>query len=127
MLLSNTLLTHADIYIHICTTELLTGLCVDLAEAVVAHLVHETVEEDGRAFPVDPELSSGGVVVVLFDVSARVGAPSDTNHPQKFVDICDSEGWPSNKCNKRSQSEKKNPKGFFYYCQTKGGDLPSEE
>lgn len=115
------------IYIHICTTELLTGLCVDLAEAVVAHLVHETVEEDGRAFPVDPELSGGGVVVVLFDVSARVGAPSDTNHPQKFVDICDSEGWPSNKCNKRSQSEKTKPKGFFYYCQTKGGDLPSEE
>lgn len=101
------------IYIHIYTTELLTGLCVDLAEAVVAHLVHETVEEDGRAFPVDPELSGGGVVVVLFDVSARVGAPSDTNHPQKFVDICDSEGWPSNKCNKRSQSEKKKPQGIF--------------
>lgn len=28
-------------------TGLLTGLCVDLAETVVAHLVHETVEEDG--------------------------------------------------------------------------------
>lgn len=28
------------------TVELLTGLCVDLAKAVVAHLVHEAVEQN---------------------------------------------------------------------------------
>lgn len=34
------------VYMHTCAMGLLTGLCVDLTEAVVAHLVHETVEED---------------------------------------------------------------------------------
>lgn len=77
-------------YIHVCATGLLTGLCVDLAKAVVAHLVHEAVEEDGWTFAVDSELPGGGVVVVLFDVSASVGASSNTNHPQKLIDICDS-------------------------------------
>jgi len=67
--------------------ELLTGLCVDLAEAVVAHLVHEAVEQDGRALAVHPELSGGSVVVVLLDVFACVRAPPDTDHPQELVDV----------------------------------------
>lgn len=66
---------------------LLTGLCVDLAEAVVAHLVHEAVEEDGRALAVHPELPGGSVVVVLLDVFAGVRAPANTDHPQKLVDV----------------------------------------
>ena len=71
--------------------ELLTGLCVDLAEAVVAHLVHEAVEQDGRALAVHSELSGGSVVVVLLDVFARVCASSNTDHPQELVDVCDAD------------------------------------
>lgn len=67
---------------------LLTGLCVDLSEAVVAHLVHEAVEQDGRALAVHSELPGGGVVVVLLDVLACVRAASDTDHPQELVDVC---------------------------------------
>lgn len=81
-------------------TEILTGLCVDLAKTVVAHLVHETVEKDRWAFTVNSELSGGGIVVMLLNVFACVGASSDTNHPQKFIDVCDSEGRASNKFNK---------------------------
>lgn len=69
--------------------ELLTGLCVDLAKTVVAHLVHEAVEQDRRALAVHSELSSGSVVVMLLDVSACVCAPSDADHPQKLIDVCD--------------------------------------
>lgn len=72
--------------------ELLTGLCVDLAEAVVAHLVHEAVEQDRRALAVHSELSSGSVVVVLLDVFACVCASPDTDHPQKLVYVCDERG-----------------------------------
>lgn len=71
--------------------ESLTGLCVDLAEAVVAHLVHEAVEQDGRALAVHSELSGGCVVVVLLDVFARVCASSDTDHPQELIDVCDAD------------------------------------
>lgn len=71
--------------------ELLTGLCVDLAEAVVTHLVHEAVEQDRRALAVHSELSSGSVVVVLLDVFACVCASPNTDHPQKLIDICDAD------------------------------------
>lgn len=69
------------------TAAILTGFCVDLSEAVVAHLVHEAVEQDGGALAVHPELSGGGVVVVLLDVLARVCASPDTNHPQELIDV----------------------------------------
>lgn len=69
-------------------TNILTGLCVDLAKAIVTHLVHEAVEEDRWSFTVNSELSSGGVVVMLFDVSTCVGASPNSYHPEKFVDIC---------------------------------------
>lgn len=65
----------------------LTGLRVDLAEAVVAHLVHEAVEQDGRALAVHPELPGGRVVVVLLDVPAGVRAAPDADHPQELVDV----------------------------------------
>lgn len=71
--------------------ELLTGLCVDLAEAVVAHLVHEAVEQDRRALAVHSELSSGSIVVVLLDVLACVCASPNTDHPQKLIDVCDAD------------------------------------
>ena len=67
--------------------ELLTGLCVDLAKAVVAHLVHEAVEQNRRALAVHTELPGGGVVVVLFDVLACIRAAPDTHHPQELVDV----------------------------------------
>lgn len=84
--------------------EILTGLCIDLAEAVVAHLVHEAVEQHRGALAVNSELSGGGVVVVLFDVFARVCASPDADHPQKLVDVCYEQ--------KLIKAHKKNP---FYF------------
>lgn len=66
---------------------MLTALRVDLPESVVAHLVHETVEQYRGAFSVHPKLPSRSVVVVLLDMSAFVGAASNAHHPQKFVDV----------------------------------------
>lgn len=66
----------------------LTGLCVDLAEAVVAHLVHEAVKQDWRALAVHPELSGGSVVVMLLDVLACVCASPNADHPQELIDVC---------------------------------------
>lgn len=74
-------------------TQGLTGLSVDLAEAVVAHLVHEAVEQHRGALAVHPELPGGGVVVVLLDVAPRVRAAPDPHHPQELVDVCKAERW----------------------------------
>lgn len=75
-------------------TNILTGLCVDLAKAIVTHLVHEAVKENRWSFTVNSELSSGGVVVMLFDVSTCVGASPNSYHPEKFVYICnDRDTW----------------------------------
>lgn len=74
-------------------TQGLTGLCVDLAEAVVAHLVHEAVEQHRGALAVHSELPGGGVVVVLLDVAPRVRAAPDPHHPQELVDVCKAESW----------------------------------
>lgn len=78
-------------------TNILTGLCVDLAKAIVTHLVHEAVEENRWSFTINSELSSGGVVVMLFDVSTCVSASPNSYHPEKFVDICDDRySWGGN-------------------------------
>ena len=58
-----------------------TLLSVDLSEAVVAHLVHEAVEEDGGAFFVDSELSFRSEVVGLLDMAAFLRAAPDPHHP----------------------------------------------
>lgn len=67
----------------------LTGVSVDLAELVVGELVHQAVEELGRAFLVDSELTLLGVVVRVFDVSASLGRATDADHPHELVDIFD--------------------------------------
>ena len=64
-----------------------TLLSVNLSKAVVAHLVHEAVEQRGGALLVDTELSLRGVVVMLLDVAAPVCGASDTHHPQELVDV----------------------------------------
>lgn len=74
-------------------TQLLTGFCVDLAKAVVAHLVHKAVEQHRWALTVHSELSSGRVVVVLLDVFACVCASSDPDHPEELIDICGEQRW----------------------------------
>ena len=66
----------------------LTSFCVDLAEPVVAHLVHHGVQQGLGAFPVHSELSGRSVIVVLLDVLSLGGATADTHHPQELVDIC---------------------------------------
>ena len=65
----------------------LTPLRVHLPEAVVAHLVHEGVEEVGCPVPVHPELPGLGVVVVLLDVRPVGGAAAYAHHPQELVDV----------------------------------------
>ena len=60
---------------------------VNRAKAIVTHLVHQTVEKDLGTTPVDTELSSGGVVIMLLNVLALFCTPSNTNHPQELVDI----------------------------------------
>lgn len=63
-------------------------LSVDGAESVVAHLVHEAVEQRGRAGLVDAELTLLRVVVGLFDVPPALSVPADAHHPQELVDVC---------------------------------------
>lgn len=63
----------------------LTSLRVDESELVVAHLVHETVEQRGGALRVHPELPGRRVVVGLLDVRAAVRAAADADHPQELV------------------------------------------
>ena len=65
-----------------------TLLRVDLSEPVVAHLVHETVEQGRRAIFVNTELSLWRVVIRLLDVGSPVCGATDTHHPQELVDIC---------------------------------------
>lgn len=64
-----------------------TLLGVNRAKTVVAHLVHQTVEQDLGTTPVDTELSSRSVVIMLLDVLALFRAPTNTDHPQELVDI----------------------------------------
>ena len=68
-----------------------TLFSVDGAEAVVAHFVHETVEQRLRALLVDAELAGRSVVVVFLDVLAFLRAAADTHHPQELVDVCGEE------------------------------------
>ena len=48
----------------------LTGFCVDSAKAVVAHFIHQAVEEGGGAVSVNAELAMRGVVVPLYQSNA---------------------------------------------------------
>ena len=66
----------------------LTLLGVDRAKSVVAHLVHKAIEKYRRSVLVDAELSLRRVVIGLLDVSASLGAASNTHHPQELVYIC---------------------------------------
>jgi hypothetical protein len=62
---------------------------VYLAELVVGELVHEAVEELGRAVLVHAVLARRRVVVRLLDVCALLGRPANTHHPHELVYICD--------------------------------------
>ena len=64
-----------------------TSFGVDLAESVVAELVHEAVEERGAALRVHPELARRRVVLLLLDVLPLLRATADANHPQELVDV----------------------------------------
>ena len=69
----------------------LTTLSVNSPKSVVAHLVHQAVEEGGGALSIHPELSLGGVVVHLMDVFTPLGAAPNPHHPQELVDVCNTE------------------------------------
>ena len=70
---------------------MLTLLGIDGAKAVVAHFVHEAVEQDLGATLIDTELARRGVVIVFLDVLALLCAAANTNHPQELVDVCNEE------------------------------------
>lgn len=55
---------------------------------MVAHLVHEAVEEDGGPFLVNTEFPLGSVVVILLDVLSTLGAAANAYHPQELIYIC---------------------------------------
>lgn len=70
-----------------CINRCATLLGVNRAKTIVAHLVHQAVEQDLGTTSVDTELSSRGVVIMLLDVLALLCATSNTHHPQELVDI----------------------------------------
>merc|ERR550525_278236 len=72
---------------HSVISRWLTSFCVNLAKAIVAHLVHHAVQQSWGALPVHPEFSRRGVIVVLLDVLSFWSAATDTDHPQEFVDV----------------------------------------
>ncbi len=47
------------------------------AELVVAHFVHRTVEQDGRAFLVDTEFARECTIVIFLDVLTLLRTPTD--------------------------------------------------
>ncbi len=65
----------------------LTSFRVQVAKTVVAHLVHQAVEQRRRTFFVDPELALRRVVVGFLDVLAFFRAAADSHHPQELVDV----------------------------------------
>lgn len=65
----------------------LAALRVHLTEAIVAHLVHQAIEERGRALLVHTELPVGRIVVLLADMCPTIGAAANANHPQELVDV----------------------------------------
>lgn len=67
----------------------ITLLRIDCPKPVVAHFVHQAVKKYGGALLVHPEFPLGRVVIMLLYVSPTVRAPTDTHHPQEFVDVCD--------------------------------------
>ena len=58
------------------------------AKSVVAHFIHEAVEQDLGTTFVDTKFTSGGVVIVFLDVLALLCATANTHHPQELVDVC---------------------------------------
>ena len=65
----------------------LTSFSINASKSIVAHFVHEAVEQGGGAFLIHTEFTLGGVVILLMDVRTLVCATPDTHHPQKLVDV----------------------------------------
>ena len=63
----------------------LTLFSVDLSKPVIAHFIHEAVQEYGWTLPIHTELSLWCEVVSLFDMLPFFCATTDANHPQKFI------------------------------------------
>ena len=74
---------HVAILYYSCTL-----LCVDLSKSVVAHLVHEAVEQNRGALTIHTELALRSEVVSLLDVTTLLRTTTNTNHPKELIDIC---------------------------------------
>ena len=66
----------------------LTLFGIHRAKSVVAHFIHEAVEQDLGTTFVDAKFTSGGVVIVFLDVLALLCATANTHHPQELVNVC---------------------------------------
>ena len=66
----------------------LTLFGIHRAKSVVAHFIHEAVEQDLGTTFVDTKFTSGGVVIVFLDVLALLCATANTHHPQELVNVC---------------------------------------
>lgn len=64
-----------------------TSFSVDLSKSIVAHLVHQAVQQNGGSVLVNPEFALGSVVVPFLDVSTLVCAAANAHHPQELVDV----------------------------------------
>lgn len=64
-----------------CEENCLTAFSVDLAEFVITHFVHETVEQNWRAFLVNSELARGVVIVPLGNGFPFLRAAANAHHP----------------------------------------------
>ena len=72
---------------HSCTL-----LCVDLSKSVVAHLVHEAVEQNRGALTIHTELTLRSEVVSLLNMTTLLRTTTNTNHPKELIDICVEKG-----------------------------------
>ena len=69
-----------------------TLFSVHLSKAVVAHLIHEAVEEYRGALAVHTKFSLGSEIIGLLDVASFLRTSSNSHHPQELVDIWEREG-----------------------------------
>jgi hypothetical protein len=58
-----------------------------LSKSVVAHLVHEAVEQDRGTLTIHTELTLGSEVVSLLNVTTFLCTTTNTNHPKELIDI----------------------------------------
>ena len=65
----------------------LTTFRINRAKLVIAHFIHEAIEQGWRTFFINTKLSLGCIIVGFFNMLAFFSVASNTNHPQEFINI----------------------------------------